>query len=40
MEMMLKRNLGKRVGGWVSYTLSRSTRDSYDVTRPTRRPRA
>lgn len=32
MEMMLKRNLGKRVGGWVSYTLSRSTRDSYDVT--------
>jgi hypothetical protein len=28
---MLKRNLGKRVGGWIAYTLSRSTRDAYDV---------
>lgn len=32
LEMMLKRNLGKRVGGWLGYTLSRSTRDAYDVT--------
>lgn len=31
LEVMLKRNLGKRVGGWVAYTLSRSTRDAYDV---------
>lgn len=40
MEVMLKRNLGKRVGGWISYTLSRSTRNSYDVTvrRQTLRP--
>ena len=33
LEMLLKRNLGKRVGGWLGYTLSRSTRDAYDVTR-------
>ncbi|MBX3263264.1 MAG: TonB-dependent receptor plug domain-containing protein [Labilithrix sp.] len=32
LEAMVKRNLGKRVGGFVSYTLSRSTRDAYDVT--------
>ncbi|MBX3200628.1 MAG: TonB-dependent receptor plug domain-containing protein [Labilithrix sp.] len=32
LEAMVKRNLGKRVGGFVSYTLSRSTRDTYDVT--------
>ena len=31
LEMMVKRNLGKRIGGWVGYTLSRSTRDAYDV---------
>ncbi|MBX3205155.1 MAG: TonB-dependent receptor plug domain-containing protein [Labilithrix sp.] len=31
LEAMVKRNLGKRVGGWISYTLSRSTRDTYDV---------
>jgi hypothetical protein len=32
LEAMVKRNLGKRVGGWISYTLSRSTRDTYDAT--------
>ena len=32
LEAMLKRNLTKRVGGWISYTLSRSTRDAYDAT--------
>jgi hypothetical protein len=31
LEALLKRNLGKRVGGWIGYTLSRSTRDAYDV---------
>ena len=31
LEVMVKRNLGKRVGGWIGYTLSRSTRDAYDV---------
>jgi hypothetical protein len=30
VEMMLKRNLGNRVSGWVAYTLSRSTRDAWD----------
>ncbi len=30
LEMMLGRKLTKRVGGWISYTLSRSTRDTYD----------
>jgi len=32
LEAMVKRNLGKRVGGWIGYTLSRSTRDAYDLT--------
>lgn len=30
LEAMVKRKFGTRVGGWVSYTLSRSTRDAYD----------
>ncbi len=30
LELMLKRNLTKRIGGWVAYTLSRSTRSAYD----------
>ena len=30
VELMLKRNLGTRVGGWIAYTLSRSTRDAWD----------
>jgi TonB-dependent Receptor Plug Domain len=39
LEMMVKRNLGKRVGGWVSYTLSRSTREGYDAAIRRRRER-
>jgi hypothetical protein len=30
LEAMVKRSFGKRVSGWISYTLSRSTRDAYD----------
>lgn len=33
LELLLKRDLGERVGGWISYTLSRSTRDSFDIAR-------
>lgn len=31
LEVMLKRSLGNRISGWLSYTLSRSTRETYDV---------
>lgn len=30
VEMMLRRNVGNRVSGWIAYTLSRSTRDAWD----------
>jgi len=33
LELMVKRNLTKRLGGWVAYTLSRSTRSAYDPLR-------
>lgn len=31
LEVMLKRHVNKRVSGWLSYTLSRSTREAYDA---------
>lgn len=31
IEVMLKRNLAKRFGGWIAYTLSRSTREAWDA---------
>src|SRR5690606_7547459 len=31
LELMLKRSFGGRVGGWIAYTLSRSTRDAWDA---------
>jgi TonB family protein len=38
LELMVRRPLTKRLSGWLSYTLSRSTRDTAGLVIPGRRP--